>query len=151
MLPDTVNTVKCSWRRAKTWPENVEPTWNNKLIYIVHLVGYFHSCITMHGFMNVNNSISLCPLHVVSRFNPSTIMATAYSLLLLEPQNWIFHHHWVMHSLRSCWECFPVLEYSQLEGCHTLHHPAANKKHESANLYGKKQEDLRRKCNTHFP
>jgi hypothetical protein len=20
----------------------------------VHLVGYFHSCITMHGFMNVN-------------------------------------------------------------------------------------------------
>ena len=20
-------------------------TWNNKLIYIVHLVGYFHSCI----------------------------------------------------------------------------------------------------------
>jgi hypothetical protein len=32
----------------------VEPTWNNKLIHIVHLVGYFHSCITMHGFMNVN-------------------------------------------------------------------------------------------------
>jgi hypothetical protein len=24
------------------------------LIYIVHLVGYFHSFITMHGFMNVN-------------------------------------------------------------------------------------------------
>jgi hypothetical protein len=23
------------------------------LIYIVHLVGYFYSCITMHGFMNV--------------------------------------------------------------------------------------------------
>ena len=23
------------------------------LIYIVHLVGYFHSCITMHGLMNV--------------------------------------------------------------------------------------------------
>ena len=34
-------------------PKHVEPTWNNKLIYIVHLVGYFHSCITMHGFMNV--------------------------------------------------------------------------------------------------
>jgi hypothetical protein len=30
----------------------VEPTWSNKSIYIVHLVGYFHSCITMHGFMN---------------------------------------------------------------------------------------------------
>ena len=30
-----------------------EPTWNNKLIYILHLVGYFHSCITMRGFMNV--------------------------------------------------------------------------------------------------
>ena len=34
-------------------PKHVQPTWNNKLIYIVHLVGYFHSCITKHGFMNV--------------------------------------------------------------------------------------------------
>jgi len=34
-------------------PEHVELTWNNKLIYILHLVGYFHSCITMQGFMNV--------------------------------------------------------------------------------------------------
>jgi len=34
-------------------PKHVEPTLNNKLIYIVHLVGYFHSCITMHGFMKV--------------------------------------------------------------------------------------------------
>ena len=33
--------------------KHVEPTWNNKLIYIVHLVGYFHSCITMLGFMNI--------------------------------------------------------------------------------------------------
>jgi len=24
-------------------PKHVQPTWNNKLIYIVHLVGYFHS------------------------------------------------------------------------------------------------------------
>jgi hypothetical protein len=23
-------------------------------IYIVHLVGYFHSCITMHGFMKIS-------------------------------------------------------------------------------------------------
>jgi hypothetical protein len=38
-------------------PKHVEPPWNNKLIYIVHLVGYFHSCITMHGFMNVKNWI----------------------------------------------------------------------------------------------
>ena len=29
-LPDTVNTVKCSWWRAKTSPD-VEPTRNNKL------------------------------------------------------------------------------------------------------------------------
>jgi hypothetical protein len=35
-------------------PKHVEPTWNNKLIYIVHFVSYFHSCITMHGFTNVN-------------------------------------------------------------------------------------------------
>jgi hypothetical protein len=23
-------------------PKHVEPTWNNKVIYIVHIVGYFH-------------------------------------------------------------------------------------------------------------
>jgi len=34
-------------------PKHVGLTWNNKLVYIVHLVGYFRSCITMHGFMNV--------------------------------------------------------------------------------------------------
>jgi len=39
--------------------KHVELTWNNKLIYIVHLVGYFHSCITMHGFMNVKIFSSL--------------------------------------------------------------------------------------------
>jgi hypothetical protein len=26
----------------------------------MHLVGYFHSCITMHGFMNVKHQTSLC-------------------------------------------------------------------------------------------
>jgi hypothetical protein len=36
-------------------PKHVEPTWNNKLIYIVHLVGYFHNCITMQGVMNVKS------------------------------------------------------------------------------------------------
>jgi hypothetical protein len=34
-------------------PKHIEPTWNNKLTYIVHLVGHFHNCITMHSFMNV--------------------------------------------------------------------------------------------------
>jgi len=34
-------------------PKHVELTWNNKLIYIGQLVGYFHSCNTMHGFINV--------------------------------------------------------------------------------------------------
>ena len=38
---------------GKHRPKHVEPTWNNKLIYIVNLVGYFHSCITVTGFMNV--------------------------------------------------------------------------------------------------
>jgi len=32
-------------------PKHVELTWNNTFIYIVHLIGYFHSCIRMHGFM----------------------------------------------------------------------------------------------------
>jgi hypothetical protein len=39
----------------KHCPKHVELTWNNKLIYIAHLVGYFHSCITMHGFVNVKS------------------------------------------------------------------------------------------------
>jgi len=32
------------------------------LIYIVHLVVYFHGCITMHGFINVSflNLIRIC-------------------------------------------------------------------------------------------
>jgi len=34
-------------------PKHVQLTWNNKLIYIVHLVGYLHNCSTMHGFVNV--------------------------------------------------------------------------------------------------
>jgi hypothetical protein len=34
-------------------PKHVELTWNNKLIYIVHLVDYFHSCITMNRFINI--------------------------------------------------------------------------------------------------
>ena len=33
--------------------KRVELTRNNKLIYIVHLVGYLHNCITTHGFTNV--------------------------------------------------------------------------------------------------
>jgi len=40
-------------------PKHVELTWNNKLIYTVHLVGYFHSCITMHGFVNVKFIVPL--------------------------------------------------------------------------------------------
>jgi len=46
-------------------PKHVQLTWNNKLIYTVHLVGYFHSCITMHGFMNVKLTTHLC---LVPRF-----------------------------------------------------------------------------------
>jgi hypothetical protein len=37
---------------GKSRPKHVELTWNNKLIYMVHQVGYFHS-ITMKGFMYV--------------------------------------------------------------------------------------------------
>jgi len=29
-------------------PKHVELTWNNKLIYIVHIVGYFHSYRTIY-------------------------------------------------------------------------------------------------------
>jgi hypothetical protein len=37
----------------KRRPKQIEPTWNNKFIYILHIVGYFRSCITAHGFINV--------------------------------------------------------------------------------------------------
>jgi hypothetical protein len=37
----------------KHCPKHVEVTWNNKLIYIVQIVGNFHNCITMHGLLNV--------------------------------------------------------------------------------------------------
>jgi hypothetical protein len=50
-LPDTVSTAKCSWLWGKHRSKHVELTWNNKLMYIVHLVGHFHNDITMHGFM----------------------------------------------------------------------------------------------------
>ena len=42
--------------------KHLEPTWNNKLIYIVHLVGYFHSC--MHGLMNIKR-LDLDSLHYI--------------------------------------------------------------------------------------
>jgi len=45
-------------------PKYVEPTWNNKLIYTVHLVGYLHSSITMHGFMKVD--FGYCSFAVLS-------------------------------------------------------------------------------------
>jgi len=45
-------------------PKHVDLTWNNKLIYIVHLFGYFHSYTTMQGFMNVElrSVLTLNPL-----------------------------------------------------------------------------------------
>ena len=70
-----IDALELSWCRLATWvnttryrkysqvllmmgekhrPKHVDPTWNNKLVSIVHLVGYIHSCITIHGFMNVD-------------------------------------------------------------------------------------------------
>jgi len=46
-------------------PIHVELVWNNTLIYIVHLVGYFHSCITMHGFMNIRQLASFQTMYVM--------------------------------------------------------------------------------------
>jgi len=51
-LPDTVNTVKCSWWWAKTSPETCrEPTWNNKLcvrqfIIIPSFPDWIINCLT---------------------------------------------------------------------------------------------------------
>jgi hypothetical protein len=40
---------------AQTPPETRRANWNKKLIYIVHLAGYFHNYITMHGLANVKD------------------------------------------------------------------------------------------------
>jgi len=52
-LPDNTRHSQQTNIQGDVFAHNQEQIWNNKLIYIVHLVGYFHSCITMYGFMNV--------------------------------------------------------------------------------------------------
>jgi hypothetical protein len=49
-------------------PKYVDPAWNNKLTYIVHLVGHFHICITMHGFMNVRFIIIIIIIIIIIVF-----------------------------------------------------------------------------------
>ena len=54
----TTNPKYCKYSQVllmmgENRPKHVQSTWNNKLIYIVHLVGYFHSCVTMHGVMDI--------------------------------------------------------------------------------------------------
>jgi len=67
-LPDTVNTVKCYWWWAKTSPETCRATWNNKLIYIVHLVGYFHSCL-IRNCLSLEQSLLGYSLYLSSSMN----------------------------------------------------------------------------------
>jgi hypothetical protein len=43
----------------------VEPNWNNKLIYTVNPIDYLHSCVTMHGFMNVKFRVYLLKVSMV--------------------------------------------------------------------------------------
>jgi len=40
----------------------------------VHLVGYFHSCITMHGFMNVKPQDSLCSRQYSKHASPKVLI-----------------------------------------------------------------------------
>ena len=47
-LLDTVNKSSAPDDGRKHRPKHVELTWNNKLNYIVHLVGYFHSYTLLH-------------------------------------------------------------------------------------------------------
>jgi hypothetical protein len=46
----------------KYHPKHVQPTWNNKLIYILDIVDYFRSCITYFPSKNVLSGI-LCYFH----------------------------------------------------------------------------------------
>jgi hypothetical protein len=64
-LPTAISTHAPDDGR-KHRPKHVELTWNNKLNYIVHLVGYFYSCIMMHRFPNVkfiNTVVSIYTTH----------------------------------------------------------------------------------------
>jgi hypothetical protein len=50
----------------------------------VHLVGYFHSCITMHGFMNVNFMLYVISQNVAFRTRmllTPTVFAVVSNLL----------------------------------------------------------------------
>jgi len=58
--------------------KHVELTWNNKLIYIVHLVGYFHSCIRMYGFMNVKFIFEATTQRNVNEGNNDTELCGSY-------------------------------------------------------------------------
>jgi len=40
-------------------PKHVEPTWNNKLMYIVHLVGYFRSYYNARRDVSVDNEANV--------------------------------------------------------------------------------------------
>jgi hypothetical protein len=40
---NTTRYCKCSWWWEKHRPKHVQLTWHNKLVYIVHFVGYSHS------------------------------------------------------------------------------------------------------------
>jgi len=57
----------------KHHPKHVQPTWNNKLFCIVHLVGYFHRCITMNGFMNVKFTGTTYYLFVINKIPSQSV------------------------------------------------------------------------------
>ena len=56
------------------------------LIYIVHPVGYFHSYITMHGFMNVKFIIVVS---TVKKMMDQSIINNRKLVLLEDAINWI--------------------------------------------------------------
>jgi hypothetical protein len=63
----------------KHHPKHVELTCNNKLIYIAHLVGYFHNCITMRGFMNIKRKFSLKRRYSYTKYDCATSQKTTLS------------------------------------------------------------------------
>jgi len=83
-LPDTVNTVKCFWWWAKHRPKHVELTWNNKLIYIVHLVGYFHSWFPL--ILLLGDHLSSCRKLYVRYL--STMSRNVYESSVKVHENW---------------------------------------------------------------
>jgi hypothetical protein len=63
-------------------PKHVELTWNNKLIYMVHLVGYFHS----HTGLMTRISCDFLGQYSTDYSQMYTMPTSGTNIIMLEPR-----------------------------------------------------------------